>query len=67
MEKLLSNQEATARTQTTQAHATTLIDTIWQKVQEELQPDKEKQAELDNRVTVLEKKKKKRPAMRRHS
>ena len=54
IEHLLNNQEAAARTQMTQAHAQTLVDTILQRVQDDVQPVKAKQVELDNRVTALE-------------
>ena len=54
MEQLLTKQEAAARKQMTQDHAKTMVDTIWQKVQQAVQPIKIKQAELEQRVTLLE-------------
>ena len=45
--------------QFTQDHASAMVNTIWHKVQEQVEPIKAKQVELDKRVTVLENKEEK--------
>ena len=58
MELLLVNQQESRQMQLTQDHAKNMFHDlkadIWQKVQDQVEPIKTKQAELDKRVTVLE-------------
>ena len=56
MARMTENMELLLTRQFTQDHARAMVDTIWQKVQDQVEPIKTKQVELDKRVTVLEEK-----------